>query len=197
MSTILIRRTQSHSCVAHTRENTDWTTLLRITPDQGALPEWRDLEGITFPDRRALRRAIGARMSAQSAHSPILVLVRGLPGSGKSTYARSLAALGYEHYEADQYFELYAKCVTYCFKPAELPLAHDWCRARVRNSLARGARCVVANTFSRRWEMAPYLDLGRKAGVPAVIIETRGRWPSIHGIPQSAIERMRARWEDA
>lgn len=35
-----------------------------------------------------------------------LVLIRGLPGSGKTTMARVLALLGYDHHEADQYFEL-------------------------------------------------------------------------------------------
>lgn len=34
-----------------------------------------------------------------------LVLIRGLPGSGKSTMAKVLAQVGYEHYEADMFFE--------------------------------------------------------------------------------------------
>ena len=34
-----------------------------------------------------------------------LVLIRGLPGSGKTTMARVLALVGYEHHEADHYFE--------------------------------------------------------------------------------------------
>lgn len=33
-----------------------------------------------------------------------LVLIRGLPGSGKSTMAEVLAQVGYEHFEADMYF---------------------------------------------------------------------------------------------
>ena len=33
-----------------------------------------------------------------------LILVRGLPGSGKSTEAKKIAKTGYYHFEADQYF---------------------------------------------------------------------------------------------
>ena len=83
-----------------------------------------------------------------------LVLIRGLPGSGKTTMARVLALVGYEHHEADQYFE---RAGVYTFNAAELPKAHAWCLDRAQDSMARGASCVVANTFTRRWEMQPYL----------------------------------------
>lgn len=121
-----------------------------------------------------------------------LVLIRGLPGSGKTTMARVLALVGYEHHEADQYFE---RNGDYRFDAAELPNAHAWCLERTKDSMARGARCVVANTFTRRWEMQPYMDAAKAAGVPVRVIEARGAWKSCHGVPAGAIERMRARWE--
>jgi tRNA uridine 5-carbamoylmethylation protein Kti12 len=34
-----------------------------------------------------------------------LILIRGLPGSGKSTIAREYVKQGYHHFEADMYFE--------------------------------------------------------------------------------------------
>ena len=121
-----------------------------------------------------------------------LVLIRGLPGSGKTTMARVLAMVGYEHHEADHYFEREG---AYEFDPTELPSAHSWCLERVKSSLTRGARCVVANTFTRRWEMQPYLDAARAVGVPVRVLEARGEWENCHGVPADAIERMRARWE--
>jgi len=121
-----------------------------------------------------------------------LVLIRGLPGSGKTTMARVLALVGYEHHEADQYFE---RDGGYAFDATELQKAHAFCLESAKGSMMRGARCVVANTFTRLWEMQPYIDAAKAARVPVRVIEAHGNWANCHGVPDDAIKRMRARWE--
>jgi len=55
-----------------------------------------------------------------------LFLLRGLPGAGKSTLAKSL---GGKHIEADMYFEYEGK---YKFDASRLKEAHDWCQNTVK-----------------------------------------------------------------
>lgn len=120
-----------------------------------------------------------------------LVLIRGLPGSGKSTLARSMT--GHLHLEADMYFERDGQ---YQFDRTQLAAAHEWCQATALQALQQGRRVVVSNTFTRRCELQPYFDMASRLGIAPRIIEARGNWPNVHGVPAEDIERMRQRWED-
>lgn len=122
-----------------------------------------------------------------------LILVRGLPGSGKTTIAREFAEIGYEHYEADDYFMHGGE---YRFDPKKLPLAHATCLKTTLQAIGRKAPCVVANTFSQRWEMEPYIEAAVAAGFNIIVIEALGKWQSVHGVPAHTIERMVDRWQE-
>lgn len=121
-----------------------------------------------------------------------LLLIRGLPGSGKTTMAKKYAQAGYVHCEADQYFEVDGE---YRFDGGKLRAAHDDCLRRAIAAMDAGRSVVVSNTFTRLWEMEPYLKAAKKRGINARIVEATGNWPNVHGVPADAIERMRARWE--
>lgn len=116
-----------------------------------------------------------------------LLLIRGLPGSGKTTMAKKYEKVGYVHCEADQYFEVNGE---YRFDGSKLRAAHDDCLRRAIAAMDAGRSVVVANTFTRLWEMEPYLRAAKRR-----VVEATGNWPNIHGVPADAIERMRARWE--
>ena len=144
--------------------------------------------------------------------SRTLIIVRGLPGAGKSTTARSF---GGPVREADQFPDLY----TYLpsgeveFNGMNMvdgvPMvshAHQWCQSKVREDLMgwpRISAAVVANTFIQGWEFTPYLELAREANARVVVIDcydagltdTELAESNGHGVPEVAIARMRSNWD--
>lgn len=127
----------------------------------------------------------------------MLTIIRGLPGSGKSTLAKQIAKSDpkmWRHYEADIYFEDTNN--NYNFVPHKVREAHDWCFAITAQALLRGLNVVVSNTFTRNWEMKRYFDLALKLDIPVQVIECKGKFESIHGVPPEKIEDMKERWEE-
>lgn len=116
-----------------------------------------------------------------------LVLIRGIPGSGKSTMAKTEYA-DHVHYEADQYF---IRDGVYRFNPKKLKEAHERCRELTLKSLQNGDKVVVSNTFTRVWEMQPYLDMG----FPVKVVTATGNYENVHNVPKEAVERMKLRFE--
>lgn len=123
-----------------------------------------------------------------------LILLRGLPGSGKSTAAKLFdKAL---HFEADMYF-LDADG-NYQFDASRIKNAHNWCRDSVMDAMKEGHPIVVvSNTFTQEWEMDAYYLLAEELGyrVISMIVENRHAGKNIHGCPDDKIEQMRNRFE--
>lgn len=120
-----------------------------------------------------------------------LILVRGLPGSGKTTYAKST---GLRHYETDMYFT--DPNGAYSFDRAKAAEAHSWCQYLTRESLEAGESVVVSNTFTTYEEMEPYFRIARECWANIEVVTMRGEYESIHAVPPTVMDLMRSRWQE-
>ena len=105
---------------------------------------------------------------------PVLVLVRGWPGSGKSTLVKRLLSQ-LHHLEADQF--LYKKDGTYHFTPGRSAKAHEACAAKARDLLRGKESVVVANCTANREGVKEYLKIAYKCGARVSIVECRDTGP--------------------
>jgi len=122
----------------------------------------------------------------------ILYIVRGISGSGKTTFANTL---GCSVYSADDYFMVDGE---YKFVASLLPDAHADCKAKVHRDMYNGVdKIAVANTFTQEWEMADYFYLANAHDytVFTIIVENRHGGKNVHNVPDSSVEKMRERFE--
>ena len=120
-----------------------------------------------------------------------LFIIRGLPGSGKTTFAEKLTADGIvsDVVEADHFMT--DQNGNYKFDAKMLERCHQECQMWTKYYLDLGRDVAVANTFTRKWEILPYI----KMGYDYTIVEMTGSFPNVHGVPKNVIETMRKRWE--
>lgn len=120
-----------------------------------------------------------------------LVLIRGLPGSGKSTLAKSMT--GFVHLEADM-FHVDGNG-SYAFVPENVKKSHEWCQNTALVFLRNGINVAVSNTFTRKWELAPYLLMKDFCDCTIEIVECTENYGTVHGVPEDKIQQMKDRWE--
>jgi predicted kinase len=121
-----------------------------------------------------------------------LILVRGLPGSGKTTTATKLRSAEFcEHFEADQYFMRDGK---YEFDVNQLRQAHEWCQNKTNDYLALGYRVIVSNTFTTIKELRPYFDIAKEFNIVPTVITCNNEFKNVHNVPEETLAKMKARF---
>jgi uridine kinase len=128
-----------------------------------------------------------------------LILLRGLPGSGKTTLGEVILQLPNNQLKplsADDYFT--DKDGNYNFDFTKLKEAHNDCQQRCANLMQHDVvKIVVSNTFTQEWEMKPYYEMAERYGyrVHSVIVENRHGNKNVHNVPEDKLDVMKNRFE--
>lgn len=124
-----------------------------------------------------------------------LYLVRGLPGSGKTSFADVLLHTGVVNYsfEADDYF--LDENLEYKFDASKLKDAHEWCQMNTKARLKVDS-VVVSNTSTTESEVETYRKIAEEAGARfvSIVVENRHEGKNIHNVPEEALQRMKNRF---
>ncbi|NWR47379.1 N4BP2 protein, partial [Regulus satrapa] len=134
----------------------------------------------------------------------VLVLLRGVPGSGKSYLARNLLEdnPGGIILSTDDYFYKHGQ---YHYDPDCLGEAHEWNRKRAKEAFEmRVSPIIIDNTNIQAWEMKPYVALAQQFKYRVMFREPDTWWKfkpkelerrNIHGVSKEKIKRMLERYE--
>lgn len=130
----------------------------------------------------------------------VLVLLRGVPGCGKTTVANLLLddSIQGEMYAADDYFA--RPKGGYEFDRDKLGEAHWQCQENVRDAMSEEVSpIIVHNTSTMEKELAPYQELADSFGykVLYLVVENRHGGVNQHDVPEETLVRMEQRLRDS
>ena len=122
-----------------------------------------------------------------------LILLRGLPGSGKTTLADILNEKDkYPVFSIDDYF-MDKKTGEYKFEYDKNHLAYKQCEEKVRSCMEKKHKKIfVHNTFTLEWELEPYFIMASEFNywIFVVTVENRHNGLNEHDISVEQIRKM-------
>lgn len=123
-----------------------------------------------------------------------LAIIRGIPGSGKSTAAKKLAAkYNLEHFENDAYLMHGDK---YIWTPKAAKYAANKCFQDAMNALKSGKDVVVSNTFITKRIIDKYVNAAKALGADVAVFRATGNFQNVHNVPAETFKSMKDNFED-
>ncbi|WP_317898371.1 AAA family ATPase [Aurantibacillus circumpalustris] len=127
----------------------------------------------------------------------VLILLRGLPGAGKSTLATILSENKWPVFSVDSYF---TDPVTnkYDFQFEKNHLAYKQCQDNTEQAMSSAIEKIfIDNTFTLEWEMEPYFKLASKYTyqVFVVTVENRHKSKNTHNISEEQLKKMAEKYK--
>ena len=121
-----------------------------------------------------------------------LTIIRGLPGSGKSTYA----ARNYPdtfHVETDMFHVHYGE---YDFNPHVRSQSESWLKNSIRIALRSGMDVVASCVFGHAKKIEELKQIANDAGAKFEVIRLIGNFGDKHNVPKDVLRAMRESFEE-
>jgi predicted kinase len=125
-------------------------------------------------------------------NAPILLIVRGITGSGKTTFVKN-SKIECMHLEADM---LCVKTAAYQWEGDNVKGNHETCFEIAKLVFSRGADLCISNTFTRKWEFAHYINLAKSLGYYVEVYRMDNDFGNTRSVPEEIVQKMKARFED-
>ena len=123
-----------------------------------------------------------------------LCIIRGLPGSGKSTYAEKLSKkFNVKHFENDAYL---MKDDKYNWTPESAKLAAKQCFFDTVSELKAGKDAIVSNVFVTKKAIDRYVNAAKQLGCQILVIRMTNDFGNIHNVPDKTLQSMKTQFED-
>jgi len=126
-----------------------------------------------------------------------LILLRGLPGSGKTTLAELLSENGkYPVFSVDDYFT--DTSGNYVFNFQDNHLAYKQCEEKTKQCMLNAIpKIIIHNTFTIAWELETYFKLASQYNYRVFVctVENYHQGKNLHQIPNEQIEKMAEKYK--
>ena len=128
---------------------------------------------------------------------PSLIILRGLPGSGKSALAKVLGENKWPLFSVDDYFTDPAT-QSYQFRFAENHLAYKQCEIQTEQAMqAQTEKIILHNAFTLPWEIEPYFKLAAtyRYQVFVATVENYHGSKNSHGVSDEQLSKMAEKYK--